>query len=237
MSAERMTTSNRTTATADPRPGWPEIAIGLGVALAMLAATPLVVLVSPDDAILTGFVLTTWSVVVAFGGFLAAFLIRRRGLAAFGVRRAGWRWIVAAIPLGLLAFGVKGLVNMAVIAAGFADDAQSPYYDTASGGILPLIATLVTLSLLVPIGEEFLFRGVLMRGLLRYGPVLAVVVSTVVFALFHGINLALPTALVFGLFAAEVARRSGSVWPAVIMHVINNLALPVFVLLGGGANA
>lgn len=72
-----------------------------------------------------------------------------------------------------------------------------------------------------------------MRGLLRYGAVVAVVVSSIVFALFHGVNLALPSALIVGLVAGEVARRSGSVWPAVVIHVINNLAVPAFVLLGG----
>jgi membrane protease YdiL (CAAX protease family) len=64
------------------------------------------------------------------------------------------------------------------------------------------------LSVLTPVGEEFLFRGVVANALLRYGPVV-------------------------GVIAAELMRRSGSVWPAVAVHVVNNLALPLYVLLTG----
>jgi membrane protease YdiL (CAAX protease family) len=39
--------------------------------------------------------------------------------------------------------------------------------------------------------------------------------NSVVFALFHGIDIALPSALVVGIIAAEMMRRSGSIWPAV----------------------
>nr|WP_255646099.1 CPBP family glutamic-type intramembrane protease [Actinoplanes polyasparticus] len=44
-----------------------------------------------------------------------------------------------------------------------------------------------------------------------------------IFALAHGINPAFVTALVVGLIAAEVRRRSDSIWPGVLVHVVNNL--------------
>ncbi len=217
------------------RPGWPEISVGTLVALAFLALTPVVLLVVPDEQPeLAGLLLMSWSVVVPFAGFAAAALVRRRGWHVFGIRRVSWKWIAAAVALGIGAFILKGFVNMGVMAlTGFEENAQGSYYDAAGSGLLLLIATVVTISILVPIGEEFLFRGVLMRGLLRYGAIVAVVVSSIVFALFHGLNMALPSALIVGLVAGEVTRRSGSVWPAVVIHVINNLAVPVFVLLGG----
>lgn len=216
-------------------PGWPEISAGILVALAFLALTPVVLLAVPDSAPeLTGLLLMTWSVVVPFAGFTAGALIRRKGWHAFGIRRVSWKWLAAAVVLGVCAFILKGFVNMGVMAlTGFEENAQGSYYDAAGSGLLLLIATVVTISIFVPIGEEFLFRGVLMRGLLRYGAVVAVVVSSIVFALFHGVNMALPSALVVGLVAGEVTRRSGSVWPAVVIHIVNNLAVPVFVLLGG----
>ncbi|NYI98379.1 hypothetical protein [Streptomonospora nanhaiensis] len=36
-----------------------------------------------------------------------------------------------------------------------------------------------------------------------------------------------------GVIACEVMRRSGSVWPAVAVRVVNNLALPLLVLFTG----
>lgn len=219
-------------------PGWPEIVAGLGAAAAVLGALVLVAPILPTDPVAYGLTLAVWSAAVGFVGFGVAFAIRIRSLAVFGVRRTTWRWLLIGLGAGIVAFLLKGVVNAALIALGFGADAQVPFQQAGNGGVLALIVTFVCLSFLVPFGEELLFRGVLMRGLLRYGAVVAVLGSSVVFALFHGINLALPTALVVGIIAAEVARRSGSIWPAVVVHVVNNLALPLFVLffgLGSGA--
>lgn len=216
-------------------PGWPEVSAGVLVALAFVALTPLVLRIIPSAAPeITGLVLMSWSVVVPFAGFTAAVLVRRETWSTFGICLTSWKWLVAAVVLGVGGFVLKGFVNMAVMAlTGFEENAQVSYYDAAGSGVFLLIATVATISILVPIGEELLFRGVLMRGLLRYGAVFAVVVSSIVFALFHGLNMALPSALIVGLVAGETARRSGSVLPAVVIHIINNLAVPVFVLLGG----
>jgi membrane protease YdiL (CAAX protease family) len=97
------------------------------------------------------------------------------------------------------------------------------------------VLTFVFLAVLTPVGEEFFFRGVITNALLRYGPVVGVLSSSVVFALFHGINLALPSALVVGIIAAELMRRSGSIWPAVLVHTVNNLGLPLAVLITGAS--
>jgi membrane protease YdiL (CAAX protease family) len=85
-----------------------------------------------------------------------------------------------------------------------------------------ILATLF-LGIATPIGEEFLFRGVVTNALLRYGPFVGVVGSASIFALMHGLNMVLPAALVAGLVAGELFRRSGSVWPAVVVHIVFNL--------------
>lgn len=80
-----------------------------------------------------------------------------------------------------------------------------------------------------------LYRGVVTNALLRYGPFVGVVGSTLIFTLMHGVNNVFPAAVVVGLIAAEVFRRSGSVWPAVIVHVVVNLPMvPAMVLAGAG---
>ena len=215
-------------------PGWPEIVAGLGAAGATTGVLVLVAPALPTDSVLYGLALAAWSVAVAFIGFGAAVVVRIRSLSAFGVRRTTWRWLLIALAAGAATFLLKGVINFAIAAlTGFNENAQIPYTDAANGGIAALVLTFVLFSFLVPLGEELLFRGVLMRGLLRYGALVAVLGSTVVFALFHGINTALPTALVVGVVAAEITRRSGSIWPAVVVHVINNLGLPLFVLFLG----
>ena len=55
--------------------------------------------------------------------------------------------------------------------------------------------------------------------------------SAFVFALFHGINPVFPAAIVGGLAAGELFRRSGSIWPAVTLHAVLNLpTIPMLVL-------
>jgi membrane protease YdiL (CAAX protease family) len=240
LSSAGLSSTPATPATPAPerRPGWPEIVAGLGAAALVTVALVLVAPFLPTEPVAYGLTLAAWSVAVAFIGFGAAFAIRFRSLAVFGVRRTTWRWLLIGLGAGIVAFLLKGVVNAAIIAlTGFDEDAQVPFQDAGNGGVLALIITFVCLSFLVPFGEELLFRGVVMRGLLRYGAVVAVLGSSVVFALFHGINLALPTALVVGIIAAEVARRSGSIWPAVVVHVVNNLGLPLFVLFLGLGSA
>jgi hypothetical protein len=70
------------------------------------------------------------------------------------------------------------------------------------------MVSFVTVSLLVPLGGVSLPQ-VFKRGLLGDGVVVAVVGSSGVFTAFHGVDWALPSALVGALVVADVVRRSG----------------------------
>ncbi|MBR8741007.1 CPBP family intramembrane glutamic endopeptidase [Nocardiopsis sp. MG754419] len=218
------------------RPGWIEIVVGL---LTMLVAMVAVLIFGPLgldlEPVTYGLVLAAWSGVAGLAGFGAAVLVRIRSLAPFGVRRTTWRWMAIGLAAGVLGLSLKYVWNFFIIFfTDFADtDPQGMYYDAAGGGVLPMLLTVLFLAVLTPIGEEFLFRGVLMNALLRYGPVIAVLSSSVVFALFHGFNFIFPAAVIVGIVAAEVARRSGSIWPAVVVHAVNNAAVPAVALIMG----
>jgi uncharacterized protein len=214
------------------RPGWPEIivglvtlaavALGVGALLAQLRLSPVVY----------GLSLTALSVIAPLAGFAAAVLLRIRSLSAFGVRRVSWRWLLIGVGAGVVAFAVKGLVVMAYTAlTGDNSTPQTVYADGGSGGVLSLILATLFIGVLTPLGEELLFRGVLTNALLRYGPFIGVVGSTLIFALAHGINIVFPVAVVMGLVGAELLRRSKSVWPSVIVHVIYNLPTVLMLVL------
>ncbi|WP_168170470.1 type II CAAX prenyl endopeptidase Rce1 family protein [Pseudonocardia sp. EC080625-04] len=87
--------------------------------------------------------------------------------------------------------------------------------------------------------QELLLRGVVTSALLRHGAVVGVLGSAVVSAAAAVLVLALlPTAsigvvsaAVVGLVAAELLRRTGSVWPGVAAHVVcTTLALTLVML-------
>jgi membrane protease YdiL (CAAX protease family) len=49
-----------------------------------------------------------------------------------------------------------------------------------------------------------------------------VIVSTPVFAVMHGFSVVFPVALVLGTVTAMIYHHSGSIWPAVMLHAVNN---------------
>lgn len=218
------------------RPGWPEIGVGL-VVMAVVGIGGAVLLGRLGlDSVVYGLVLTALSGVAPLAGFAAAALLRIRSLSAFGVRRVSWRWLLIGVGAGVVTFVVKGLAVMAYTAVtGDSSNPQTAYADGGSGGVLSLILATLFIGVLTPLGEELLFRGVLTNALLRYGPLIGVVGSTLIFAFAHGINVVLPAAVVMGLVGAELLRRSGSVWPGVIVHVIFNLPTVLVLVLAGAA--
>jgi hypothetical protein len=54
------------------------------------------------------------------------------------------------------------------------------------------------------------------------GPALAILLNAAVFALVHVIPQLLPGLFVIGLILAYLRERSGSIWPGVLYHVLQN---------------
>ncbi|MCC5647450.1 CPBP family intramembrane metalloprotease [Nostoc sp. CHAB 5824] len=218
------------------RPGWLEIIVGL-VVLAIVGFVGVSQLKRLGlDPVVYGLILTSWTGVATLTAFAVAVRLRIRSLNAFGVRPVSKRWLLIAIGVGLVAFVLKGLAVVGWIQiTGNTNNVQGVYAEGGSGGVLSLVLATLFLGIVTPLGEELFFRGVVANALLRYGSFIGVVGSTVIFALCHGINIVFPAAVVAGLATAEVFRRSGSVWTAVIVHVVFNLpTIPVMVAAGMG---
>ena len=75
-----------------------------------------------------------------------------------------------------------------------------------------------------PLIEEICFRGIVLDGLLktRCRPWLAILFSSLLFALLHGLGANFVTALLFGILAGWLYWRTGSIIPGLIIHVTNN---------------
>jgi membrane protease YdiL (CAAX protease family) len=90
-----------------------------------------------------------------------------------------------------------------------------------------------------PLVEELLFRGVLLRGLLRkVEPATAVLISAVIFALVHYLGDPntlpfLPALAGLGAVLAVVALRSGDLSASIFIHAGFNLTTTVLFLASG----
>ncbi|MBO3681352.1 CPBP family intramembrane glutamic endopeptidase [Streptomyces sp. NEAU-YJ-81] len=218
------------------RPGWPEILAAAGAyILSYLIGPPIVSALTDDESVASGLSLAALSGIMGLLAFFAAFAIRVRPWSAFNVRAITTRWVFFSLGFGLLAFVLTRVVAAVFVAiAGSTDgDPQGDYHDAANAGPLALTLQLLFIAVLTPIGEEFAFRGVISTALTRYGPWVSVIGSTVVFALAHGINLALIPALVVGAINGILLVRTKSVWPGVIVHAVNNGVATILVVLAG----
>ena len=81
--------------------------------------------------------------------------------------------------------------------------------------------------ILAPIGEEILFRGLILQGLRPYGNKTAIFVSALLFGLFHGNLTQTPFAFAVGLVLGFVAGEYSLLW-AMVLHMFNNLIISDF---------
>ncbi|HJC36343.1 MAG TPA: CPBP family intramembrane metalloprotease [Candidatus Merdibacter merdavium] len=105
----------------------------------------------------------------------------------------------------------------ALVPGGFDTPDFSPSSDLL-GNILLVITTVIA----APLFEEYLFRGVCMMGLKRYGNGFAILVTSFLFAFMHGnIPQAVPI-FFFSLVLCYVDIRTDSLLPGLIFHIANN---------------
>lgn len=86
------------------------------------------------------------------------------------------------------------------------------------------IAGILYACIFAPIAEEIGFRDLILGGLLktRCRPWIAILISALVFASFHGFGAQFVTALLFGILVGWLYWRTGSIIPGIIIHVANN---------------
>ena len=134
--------------------------------------------------------------------------------------------------LGLLfVLGGLGISLLANYPAFFIQDllANFGYEPGDSASIAPavtsiplLVTEFLTTAVLVPVMEEFAFRGVLLSSLKRFGPGLSITVSALIFALAHldisGVVFAFIAGFVFG----AIYYYTENLWLSIFIHALNN---------------
>lgn len=82
---------------------------------------------------------------------------------------------------------------------------------------------LLNIALIPAICEEILFRGYILRAFEKsWGPIVAIIISGLIFGMFHiQLGNIFPLATL-GIILALMTWLSGTLWPAIIAHFINN---------------
>jgi len=90
-------------------------------------------------------------------------------------------------------------------------------------GFSGFLMSVVSTAILPAIIEEIIIRGIVMQPLRRYGDLFALVFSSLLFSIMHGNMVQIPYTFTAGLFFGYVVIATGSLWPSIIIHFINNL--------------
>lgn len=85
-----------------------------------------------------------------------------------------------------------------------------------------LILFLIYVCLLGPMLEEIIFRGFILRSMQRYGNLTAIIVSSILFSMFHLNLVQFINPVLVGMLLAFIAIKSESIFPSMIAHIFNN---------------
>lgn len=159
---------------------------------------------------------------IVFGVVLVLTIgLDRRRFLAFRRPTSWWR-----------AAGISALVILAVFVVGAA---VAPFGNPEKEqGLIPerwdsdriaqFAAFAAVVTVVAPIVEELMFRGVGYELLERFGRNTAVILVGIAFALTHGLVAGFPVIATFGIGLAYLRARTDSIYPCILLHASFNAA-------------
>jgi sodium transport system permease protein len=155
----------------------------------------------------------------------------RRALALRAPRAAVWPAVLIGAPAAFIV-GI-GLAHLGQLLFPVPERLIEAFGQFMVPEDLPLWQIVFFLAVMPGICEEIAFRGLLLHGLrTRFGPIMLVVVTGAIFGFFHvELFRLIPTAYL-GMVLAAVTLLTGSIFPAMLWHALNNSAALVPAALG-----
>ena len=130
---------------------------------------------------------------------------------------------------GVVAIGFTVCISANYIAHLFSIDLsifglETMYSDvkTGSTSIIEHITYIIAVSVVPAVTEELVYRGCVMGRLRKYGDGFALITSAILFGIMHGNFTQAPFAFVVGLAAGWAVIYTNSIFPAMIIHWLNN---------------
>ena len=137
------------------------------------------------------------------------------------------KWCPKMLWLSVLLISIAGcqLLNDVIEIAGlhelfptYSNVAEQTIYNQSAWVIL------LTVCVAAPLSEELIFRGLLFHRMKDWmKPWIAVILSAVLFGAYHGNMVQFIYAFVMGMIFAMIYHRTGTLWTAIMAHMIANL--------------
>ena len=96
-----------------------------------------------------------------------------------------------------------------------------------------LFSSLMIVALLAAVSEELMFRSVIQKGLIKLfkNAHIAIIVTALVFSAFHGDFYGFIPRFILGLMLGYMFWMSGSIFPSMLMHFVNNATIVILYYL------
>ncbi len=119
----------------------------------------------------------------------------------------------------LLLFSSTWLISMLMSQLSWIPNIMEDTFDALITSWLGILV----IAIIGPVVEEYVFRGGITRSLLeKYSPTKAILISGLIFGVFHINPAQILPAFIMGIIFAWVYYRTASLIPCILMHVINN---------------
>jgi membrane protease YdiL (CAAX protease family) len=216
-------------------PRWPAWYAGVGFLVALILTLVVVGIVAAATGATTTDENPTFTVVATFlqgvifigTAVLFASFSGKPRLEDFGLRRTPFWPTVGWAALGLASFYALAALYTAIVQP---DTEQTVAQDLgANQGTVGLIAAGFMVICVAPVAEEFFFRGFFYRALRsRYSVLGAALIDGLLFGAIHwdfstadGL-LIIPPLAALGFMFCLVYERTGSLYPVIALHALNN---------------
>lgn len=131
----------------------------------------------------------------------------------------------------LIPFGVCVCLAGSIL-TGYVDDFFEKEFDVVftqpdfvdPTNALEAFVFLLSTALVPAFVEEIALRAGALQAMRKYGDWFAIVTSAFIFAVLHGNMVQTPFAFIAGLVLGYIFIATGSIWPGIIVHFINNFA-------------
>ena len=161
-----------------------------------------------------GFLLVPMAIVATRGAATLGEILARLGVRRFALGTA-LKWMAASIGAYFLFAALYSILI------------TPPEQEDIAEAFGPLPVQILLIAIAAPLSEELLFRGFLFGGLREKLPRWpAALIAGAIFGSLHALTgiSAVPQLIAFGVILCLLYEKTGSIVPAIVLHVLNNSA-------------
>ncbi|HZJ83691.1 MAG TPA: type II CAAX endopeptidase family protein [Clostridia bacterium] len=130
--------------------------------------------------------------------------------------------VLLVLGMAIFGYGVTIIINLIWfwIAShwGVPEGQALPAIETGA----QFLAAVLAIGIVPAVVEEFLFRGLILRGYEKFGSKVAIIMTGILFGMLHMQLMSIPSIILLGIIISYVVYRTDSILAGIIYHFVHN---------------